>query len=77
MPMKNILILSLIIAIGFNASDIPVEKTEKSRSIGYKNDTAHILALIDSGFNLANSNTNLSAFYSLKFLQIPFQIIFP
>jgi|GEM_PF-4644639 tetratricopeptide (TPR) repeat protein len=70
MPTKNIFFLSLIIAIGFNVSGIPVEKIEKNRPSGYRNDTAHILALIDSGFNLANTNTNLSAFYSLRALQL-------
>ena len=70
MPTKNIFFLSLIIAIGFNVSGIPVEKIEKNRPSGYRNDTAHILALIDSGFNLANTNTNLSAFYSLRALHL-------
>ncbi len=68
--MKNIPFLFLLFTFGFDASATPVEKTEMNRSVGYNNDTIHILALIDSGFNLANSNTNLSAFYSLRALHL-------
>ena len=70
LKMKSIFILSFLITLGFNASPFPVEQSKKELTAGYMNDTTHIMTLCDSGFKLAHTNTNLSAFYSLRALHL-------
>ncbi|MCX6246628.1 MAG: tetratricopeptide repeat protein [Bacteroidetes bacterium] len=70
MKILCVFFISLFLLSGIDGSALSTRKKKNINTSSYGSDTAHIIALTDSGFILAGSNSNLAAFYSLRALHL-------
>jgi tetratricopeptide (TPR) repeat protein len=70
MNLKKKFTLILLLIVCTQAFSLSLRKKDNTNPASYRSDTAHIIALTDSGFYLARSNPNLATFYSLRALRL-------